>query len=237
MAAPDRVSVARGTTRTWSTSERDARTRAAVSDDLPRCVSLIHDLCAPPCTHAAALPFGPLPHPGGRLCSRAKVSPGIVPSRQDQGNQRHRPGNRYLARVQGETAVVIARSGTLLGEWCRRIASCRGKTRAIGAISRSILVIALIGETATSPPIGLPSAVAELVVLNSSRFRAAADVVTPGLPSETRMRIGTLHGHPAAGAKYSMHPCHSAARSESTVWIDRPPFVKRYAIHDRPGHH
>jgi hypothetical protein len=50
-------------------------------------------------------------------------------------------GNRYLARVLGETAVVVGRSATFLGERYRRIARRRGKKRAIVAISRSILVI------------------------------------------------------------------------------------------------
>jgi transposase len=46
-----------------------------------------------------------------------------------------------LARVLGETAVVIGRSDTFLGERYRRIARRRGKKKAIVAVSRSILVI------------------------------------------------------------------------------------------------
>ena len=76
------------------------------------------------------------------LCSWAKVSPGIKSSAgKAKGNGSTGHGNRYLARVLGETAVVIGRSDTFLGERYRRIARRRGKRRAIVAVSRSILVI------------------------------------------------------------------------------------------------
>ncbi|WP_277988380.1 IS110 family transposase [Nocardioides sp. S5] len=78
----------------------------------------------------------------GHLCSWAKVSPGIKSSAgKTKGNSSTGHGNRYLARVLGETAVVIGRSDTFLGERYRRIARRRGKCRAIVAVSRSILVI------------------------------------------------------------------------------------------------
>jgi len=78
----------------------------------------------------------------GHLCSWAKVSPGINSSAgKTKGNGSTGHGNRYLARVLGETAVVIGRSDTFLGERYRRIARRRGKRRAIVAVSRSILVI------------------------------------------------------------------------------------------------
>ncbi len=78
----------------------------------------------------------------GHLCSWAKVSPGIKSSAgKTKGNGSTGHGNRYLARVLGETAVVIGRSDTFLGERYRRIARRRGKRRAIVAVSRSILII------------------------------------------------------------------------------------------------
>jgi transposase len=78
----------------------------------------------------------------GHLCSWAKFSPGISSSAgttKGTGSTGH--GNRYLARVLGETAVVAGRSDTFLGERYRRIARRRGKKRAIVAVGRSILVI------------------------------------------------------------------------------------------------
>ena len=78
----------------------------------------------------------------GHLCSWAKVCPGIKSSAgKTKGNGSTGHGNRYLARVLGETAVVIGRSDTFLGERYRRIARRRGKKKAIVAVSRSILVI------------------------------------------------------------------------------------------------
>ena len=88
----------------------------------------------------------------GHLCSWAKVSPGIKSSAgKTKGNGSTGHGNRYLARVLGETAVVIGRSDTFLGERYRRIARRRGKRRAIVAVSRSILVIVwhLLSDTET----------------------------------------------------------------------------------------
>jgi transposase len=76
------------------------------------------------------------------LCSWAKFSPGIKSSAgktKGAGSTGH--GNRYLARVLGEAAVVAGRTDSFLGERYRRIARRRGKKRAIVAIGRSILVI------------------------------------------------------------------------------------------------
>jgi hypothetical protein len=50
-------------------------------------------------------------------------------------------GDRYLARVLGEAAVMAGRSDTFLGERYRRIARRRGKKKAIVAVGRSMLVI------------------------------------------------------------------------------------------------
>ncbi|WP_327097174.1 transposase [Nocardia vinacea] len=78
----------------------------------------------------------------GHLCSWAKFSPGISTSAgRPKGNGSTGHGNRYLARVLGEAAVVAGRTTTFLGERYRRIARRRGKKRAIVAIGRSILVI------------------------------------------------------------------------------------------------
>jgi transposase len=78
----------------------------------------------------------------GHLCSWAKFSPGICSSAgKSKGNGSSGHGNRYLARVLGESAVVAARTDSFLGERYRRIAKRRGKKRAIVAVGRSILVI------------------------------------------------------------------------------------------------
>ena len=78
----------------------------------------------------------------GHLCSWAKFSPGICSSAgKSKGNGSRGHGNRYLARVLGESAVVAGRTDTFLGERYRRIAKRRGKKRAIVAVGRSILVI------------------------------------------------------------------------------------------------
>ena len=78
----------------------------------------------------------------GHLCSWAKVSPGISSSAgKTKGNGSTGHGNRYLARILGEAAIVAGRTDTFLGERYRRIARRRGKKRAIVAVGRSILVI------------------------------------------------------------------------------------------------
>ena len=79
----------------------------------------------------------------GHLCSWAKFSPAISSSAgKTKGNGSTGHGNRYLARVLGEAAVVAGHTDTFLGERYRRIARRRGRKRAIVAIGRSILVIA-----------------------------------------------------------------------------------------------
>ncbi|MBV8180436.1 MAG: IS110 family transposase [Mycobacterium sp.] len=76
------------------------------------------------------------------LCSWAKFSPALRSSAgKTKGNGSTGHGNRYLARVLGEAAVIAGRTDTFLGERYRRIAKRRGKKRAIVAIGRSILVI------------------------------------------------------------------------------------------------
>jgi transposase len=78
----------------------------------------------------------------GHLVSWARFAPGVKESagkRKGKGSTGH--GNRYLARVLGETAVAAGKTNTFLGERYRRIARRRGKKKAIVAIGRSILVI------------------------------------------------------------------------------------------------
>ena len=76
------------------------------------------------------------------LCSWAKFAPGIKSSAgKNKGNGSTGHGNRYLARVLGEAAVMAGRTDTFLGARYRRIARRRGKKKAIVAVGRSILVI------------------------------------------------------------------------------------------------
>jgi transposase len=78
----------------------------------------------------------------GHLCSWAKFSPGIKSSAgKNKGSGSTGHGDRYLARVLGEAAVMAGRSDTFLGERYRRIARRRGKKKAIVAVGRSMLVI------------------------------------------------------------------------------------------------
>ena len=78
----------------------------------------------------------------GHLVSWARFAPGVKESagkRKGKATTGH--GNRYLAQVLGEAAVVAGRTDTFLGERYRRIVRRRGTKRAIVAVGRSILVI------------------------------------------------------------------------------------------------
>ncbi|WP_329057553.1 IS110 family transposase [Amycolatopsis sp. NBC_01480] len=76
------------------------------------------------------------------LSSWAKFAPGVSESAgRRKGRSATGHGNRYLASVLGEIAVVVGRTDTFLGERYRRIARRRGTNRAIVAVGRSILVI------------------------------------------------------------------------------------------------
>jgi transposase len=78
----------------------------------------------------------------GHLCSWAKFSPGIKSSAgKSKGSGSTGHGDRYLARVLGEAAVMAGRTDTFLGDRYRRIARRRGKKKAIVAVGRSMLVI------------------------------------------------------------------------------------------------
>jgi transposase len=85
--------------------------------------------------------MGRFPTPG-HLASWAKFAPGVKQSAgKTSGKATTGHGNRYLARVLGEAAVVAGRTDTFLGERYRRIARRRGSKKAIVAVGRSILVI------------------------------------------------------------------------------------------------
>jgi transposase len=76
------------------------------------------------------------------LASWARFAPGVSESAgRKKGNAGTGHGNRYLARVLGEVAVSAGRTDTFLGERYRRLARRRGKSRAIVAVGRSLLVI------------------------------------------------------------------------------------------------
>lgn len=76
------------------------------------------------------------------LASWARFAPGVNSSAgKSKGNGSTGHGNRYLARVLGEAAVICGRTDTFLGARYRRIARRRGKKKAIVAVGRSILTI------------------------------------------------------------------------------------------------
>lgn len=78
----------------------------------------------------------------GHLTSWARFAPGVNSSAgKSKGNGSTGHGDRYLARVLGEAAVICGRTDTFLGARYRRIARRRGKKKAIVAVGRSILVI------------------------------------------------------------------------------------------------
>jgi hypothetical protein len=76
------------------------------------------------------------------LAGWAKFAPRVNSSAgKSKGSGSTGHGNRYLARVLGEAAVITGRTDTFLGARYRRIARRRGKKKAIVAVGRSILVI------------------------------------------------------------------------------------------------
>ena len=76
------------------------------------------------------------------LASWARFAPGINSSAgKSKGNGSTGHGNRYLARVLGEAAVIVGRTDTFLGARYRRLTRRRGKKKAIVAVGRSILTI------------------------------------------------------------------------------------------------
>lgn len=78
----------------------------------------------------------------GHLASWAKFAPGVSESAgRRKGSSATGHGDPYLASVLGEIATVLGRTDTFLGERYRRIARRRGKSRAIVAVGRSLLVV------------------------------------------------------------------------------------------------
>lgn len=75
------------------------------------------------------------------LASWAGVCPGSHESAGKRSTGRTRRGDPWLKGVLGQAATSAARSkGTYLSARCRRIASRRGKKRALVALEHSILV-------------------------------------------------------------------------------------------------
>jgi transposase len=78
----------------------------------------------------------------GHLASWAKFAPGVKQSAgKNKGSGSTGHGDPYLARILGDAAMGAARTDSFLGERYRRIARRRGKSKAIVAVGRSILVI------------------------------------------------------------------------------------------------
>ncbi len=89
----------------------------------------------------------------GHLVSWARFAPKVSESAgKKKGTHSTGHGNRYLARVLGEAAVVAGRTDTFLGERYRRIARRRGPKRAAVAVGRSILII--VWHLLTDPDTG-----------------------------------------------------------------------------------
>jgi transposase len=78
----------------------------------------------------------------GHLASWAKFAPGVKQSAgKNKGSGSTGHGDPYLARILGDAAMGAAKTDSFLGERYRRIARRRGKSKAIVAVGRSILVI------------------------------------------------------------------------------------------------
>lgn len=76
------------------------------------------------------------------LASWARFAPGINQSAgRTKGNGSTGHGNPYLAAALGEAAVSAGKTATFLGKRYRRLATRRGKKRAVVAVGRSILII------------------------------------------------------------------------------------------------
>ena len=76
------------------------------------------------------------------LASWARFAPGINSSAgKSKGNGSTGHGNRYLARVLGEAAVIVGRTDTFLGARYRRLTRRRGKKKAIVAVGRFVTII------------------------------------------------------------------------------------------------
>jgi transposase len=78
----------------------------------------------------------------GHLCAWARFAPGNKESAgKKKGTGATGHGNRYLAKVIGEATLAVGKTDTFLGERYRRLATRRGKKRALVAVGRSVLMI------------------------------------------------------------------------------------------------
>ena len=75
------------------------------------------------------------------LASWARFAPVVNESAGKKKSSATGRGNRYLARVLGESVIAASRTDTFLGQRYRRLARRRGKQKAIVAVGRSILII------------------------------------------------------------------------------------------------
>jgi len=77
----------------------------------------------------------------GHLASWARFAPVVNESAGKKKSSTTGRGNRYLARVLGESVIAASRTDTFLGQRYRRLTRRRGKQKAIVAVGRSILII------------------------------------------------------------------------------------------------
>ncbi len=77
----------------------------------------------------------------GHLAGWVKLCPRTIQSGAKHHTGKPGKGNPYLKGVLGDAAASVARTNTFLGERYRRIVKRRGKTKALVAVARSILVI------------------------------------------------------------------------------------------------
>jgi transposase len=75
------------------------------------------------------------------LVSWAKLTPRTIQSGANSRDGKTGKGKPYLNGVLGEAAATAARTGTFLGERCRRLVKRRGNLKALVAIARTILGI------------------------------------------------------------------------------------------------
>ena len=154
----------------------------------------------------------------GHLCSWAKLSPGLNTSAgKTKGNGSTGHGNRYLASILGEAAVVAGRTDTFLGARYRRIAKRRGNKRAIVAVGRSILVI-----------------IWHLLASDDARFTDLGATTSPN--TSTRMpRNATTSANWKPSATPSPLPRPPEPPPKSTPDQRRP--VTPTRPHPKAGHH
>ncbi len=156
-----------------------------------------------------------------------------VLSRQDQGQRRHRHGNRYLAPVLGETAVVVGRSDTSSvnatdaspGAEARRRPSSRSAdpsssssgicwptltpaTPTLAATSTPVTSTPIPRSATTSDRLGIPDARAV------GTARRKQDATRLALGGRLRMGLGT-------GSDASWDPCDHARPAGEVAYTHR----------------